>query len=285
MPEGDTIHKIAAFLSVALRGQSLESVMVRGHDCPDLCGAEVLGVTSKGKHLFMELGGGRLLRVHLGLYGGWHRYPTGQPWKKPARQATLVLAVSGQRYVCFNAKEVEILEEQGFEARDLRSRLGPDLTRELPEIDLLFRRARELLSPETQVTDMLLDQRIASGIGNVYKSEVLFLGRCGPRTCFGGLSGETFAVLYRTAGQLLSSNLGGGPRITRRVADGRGILWVYGRAGLACLRCGETLVSGRLGLNPRSTYWCPGCQAGAGVQGSGQTGLCAPEDRSTMPED
>jgi endonuclease-8 len=285
MPEGDTIHKIAAFLSVALRGQSLESVMVRGRDRPDLRGAEVLGVTSKGKHLFMELGGGRLLRVHLGLYGAWHRYPTGQPWKKPARQATLVLAVSGQRYVCFNAKEVEILEEQGFEARDLQSRLGPDLTRELPEIDLLFRRARELLSPETQVTDMLLDQRIASGIGNVYKSEVLFQGRCGPRTCFGGLSGETFAVLYRTAGQLLSSNLGGGPRITRRVADGRGILWVYGRAGLACLRCGETLVSGRLGLNPRSTYWCPGCQAGAGVQGSGQTGLCAPEDRSTMPED
>jgi endonuclease VIII len=285
MPEGDTIHKIAAFLCVALRGQSLESVMLRGRDCPDLRSAEVLGVTSKGKHLFMELGGGRLLRVHLGLYGAWHRYPTGQPWKKPARQATLVLVIPGQSYVCFNAKEVEILKGQGFQARDLESRLGPDLTRESPEIDLLFRRARELVSPETQVTDMLLDQRIASGIGNVYKSEVLFIGRCGPRTCFADLSGETFAVLYRTAGHLLRSNLGGGPRITRRVADGRGILWVYGRAGLACFRCGATLVRERQGLNPRSTYWCPGCQAGEGWQPSGPPDLPAPDDPSIMPAD
>ncbi|MFB1490912.1 DNA-formamidopyrimidine glycosylase family protein [Thiocapsa sp. C4-3m] len=225
MPEGDTIHKLASFLSGALVGQCLDGVRLQGRAIAALAQDQVLQVTSKGKHLFIDFEGGTSLRVHLGMYGSWHRYPVGQTWQKPAHRATLVLSIAGQDYVCFNAKEVEILETCGLRRRDRTDRLGPDLSRDAPAAESLLRRARELLLPDTELVDLLLDQRIASGIGNVYKSEVLFLERCAPRTRFGDISEETFAALYRTAERLLLSNLGGGPRVTRTADDGRGILW------------------------------------------------------------
>ncbi|WP_373509451.1 DNA-formamidopyrimidine glycosylase family protein [Thiocapsa sp.] len=260
MPEGDTIHKLATFLSEALVGRRLDGARLRGRAIATLAQDSVLRLTSKGKHLFIDFEGGASLRVHLGMYGSWHRYPVGQTWLKPARRATLVLSVAGQEYVCFNAKEIELLDTCGLRRRDQADRLGPDLSRDAPAIESLLQRARDLLSPATELVDLLLDQRVASGIGNVYKSEILFLERCEPRARFGDISEETFAALYRTAARLLLSNLGGGPRITRTADDGRGILWVYGRAGQPCFRCGTSLVRERLGRHARSTYWCPGCQ-------------------------
>ncbi len=261
MPEGDTIHKLATFLSPALVGQRLTAVRLRGQDITALQEQRIQAVTSKGKHLFIDLDGEASLRVHLGMYGSWHRYPVGQPWEKPARQATLVLSVQDLHYICFNAKEAELVQTLGCRMRDQIGRLGPDLTRETPAIDALLERARDIPSADTAVTDLLLDQRIASGIGNVYKSEVLFLERCAPRTRVGDLTDDTLAALYRTAERLLKNNLGGGPRVTRTTADGRGILWVYGRARRPCLRCGALVERAYLGRHLRSTYWCPSCQA------------------------
>jgi endonuclease-8 len=265
MPEGDTVHKLATFLSGALVGERLDSARLQGRAIAALAQDRVLRVTSKGKHLFIDFEGGGSLRVHLGMYGSWHRYPVGQAWKKPARRATLVLSVPHQDYVCFNAKEVEILDTHGFKRRDRTDRLGPDLSRDAPTPESLLQRARRLMSPETELVDLLLDQRIASGIGNVYKSEVLFLERRAPRTRFGDISEEAFGALYRTAERLLLNNLGGGPRITRTADDGRGILWVYGRAGRPCFRCGASLLREDLGQQARSTYWCPACQSEGSV--------------------
>lgn len=277
MPEGDTVHKIATYLASALVGQALSRVSIRGRERAELSSRAVLEVTSKGKHLLMSLAGGWGLRVHLGLYGTWHRYRAGQPWQKPAQRATLIIGAADQLYVCFNAKEVEVFSRRGYQARDLELRVGPDLTRSAPRIEQLLGRARELSSPETPVTDLLLDQRIASGIGNVYKSEVLFLEGCAPRTRLDQLAVETFASLYQTAGRLLMSNLGGGPRVTRPMQDGQGPLWVYGRAGLACLRCGHPVVREVLGRIPRSTYWCAGCQRIGGPASSAVLERVLPE--------
>jgi endonuclease-8 len=260
MPEGDTIHKLAARMSPALVGQRLCDARLHGRPVDALSGSPILAVTSRGKHIIIDVECGLSLRVHLGMYGSWHRYPIGRPWDKPMRQATLVLTLAEQHFVCFNAKEVEILKTGGFRMRDQTSRLGPDLTRHPPVVDALLGRARELLSAETEVTDMLLDQRIASGIGNIYKSELLFLERCDPRTPFGHLSEESFAALYERAGRLLMSNLESGPRVTRNANDGRGILWVYGRSGRPCFRCGTGIVRDLLGRHLRPTYWCPSCQ-------------------------
>lgn len=260
MPEGDTIHTLATYLSRALVGERLVGARLHGRDLAGLTQTRILAVSSTGKHLFVALESGWSLRVHLGMYGSWHRYPTGQSWHKPEDRASLVLSLPDRDFVCFDAKEVEILATGGLEMRDRLARLGPDLSRETPPVESLLERARALLNPETELVDLLLDQRIASGIGNVYKSEILFLEGRAPRLRFGDLTPDTFGALYRTAVRLLRDNLGGGPRITRNGNDGRGTLWVYGRAGQPCFRCGTVLLRERLGRHSRSTYWCPTCQ-------------------------
>ncbi|MBK1645386.1 hypothetical protein CKO25_12175 [Thiocapsa imhoffii] len=288
MPEGDTVHKVAAFLAEALSGQPLTRLLVSGRPMTLGAGLLVGRVTSHGKHLFIELGTQpdsepasgldvpnaihetprrtipphpRIsIRVHLGLYGAWHWYPIGQPWQKPIARASLILTVAARDFICFNAKEVAVFNGLDPRRHDRTAPLGPDLTRVSPPPGMLLERARGLLVPTTPVTDLLLDQRIACGIGNVYTSEVLFLEHCHPETRFGALSLARFSALYLTAERLLKANLGGGPRVTRRNRDGRGHLWVYGRARQPCLACGTAIQQARLGRHQRSTYWCPECQ-------------------------
>lgn len=260
MPEGDTVHKLALALAPDLCGRTLDRVQVRGRDLTELAGRAVVSVESLGKHLFFALDNGLSLRSHLGLYGSWHRYRAGEVWLKPARQASLVLRAGDRLWVCFNAREVELDFAAGFRARARRARLGPDLTREDPPPEDLARRALGLLPAAAWVTDLLLDQRVASGIGNVYKSEVLFMTRRSPLLRLADLGPADWSALYGTAARLLRANLAGGPRITRPGADGRGTLWVYRRAGLGCFACGQPVQRAPLGRNPRSTYWCPVCQ-------------------------
>lgn len=260
MPEGDTVHKLAALLAPELCGETVRDLRIRRLSADALVGRRIVSLTSEGKHLLMGFDNMLVLRSHLGLYGSWHRYRTGERWRKPARQAAIQL-LSGERvYVCFNAREVEILEAGGFRLADERRRLGPDLTRERPEPESLHGRALALLALDSPLVDVLLDQRVASGIGNVYKSEVLFLERQSPLRLLGATPARVLGALYARAGDLLRRNLHGGPRVTRLVGDGRGDLWVYGRAGRPCFRCGGAVRRQRLGVDLRPTYWCPRCQ-------------------------
>lgn len=219
------------------------------------------GVTARGKHLFIELDNQTALRSHLGMHGSWHRYAPGEPWKKPRWQASLVISIAGDDYVCFNAREIELVTLSGVRDRIVHSRLGPDLIADEADFGELGRRARELLEAETLIADVLLDQRVASGIGNVYKSEVLFIERLLPDAPLGEVSAPDLERCFRTAADRLRRNLGGGRRVTRLENDGAGHLWVYGRTGLPCLRCDGRIVSRRLGRHHRGTYWCPDCQA------------------------
>ena len=194
------------------------------------------------------------------MYGAWHRYVDGEAWRKPRTQASLILTTGEHVYVCFNAKEVELVREGGVRARILDARLGPDLTLPEPDIGLAVRRAREFLDAEALLADVLLDQRAACGIGNVYKSEVLFIERRRPQTPFARVSDADLARYYTRAADLLRRNLGGGARATRFENDGAGRLWVYGRRGLPCLRCDGRIEAQRLGRHHRGTFWCPDCQ-------------------------
>ena len=124
----------------------------------------------------------------------------------------------------------------------------------------ILRRAAGLSGPDRLLIDLLLDQRIASGIGNVYKSEVLFLARLHPLTRLAAVDESVLLALYRRAAELLGGNTRGGPRITRRANDQAGILWVYGRTGQPCHRCDDVIRAERLGRKMRLTFWCPTCQ-------------------------
>jgi endonuclease-8 len=265
MPEGDTVCKLAAALAPALRGTEVIALRVARRAAPPLVGRRILDVTSKGKHLFIHFDNALVLRTHLGLYGSWHLYAPGEIWKKPQWQATIVLEAGGRVFACFNAREVEVLRADGQRLTDGLNRLGPDLARETPTGSVLAARARALLPAETALVDLLLDQRVASGIGNVYKCEVLFLAGQSPLRRLGDTPEDVLARLYGLAAELLRRNLQGGPRVTRFIEDGRGRLWVYGRAGRFCLRCAATVRRAMLGANPRSTYWCPACQCEGAV--------------------
>jgi endonuclease-8 len=262
VPEGDTIHKIAGFLAPRLREQTIVSVAMADRSAAGrLAGRRVADVLARGKHLFIELDDATAIRSHLGMWGSWHRYAHDEPWKKPRSQASLVITTAADDYVCFNAKEVEIVRAPSVRGRIVHGRLGPDLIADEFDPVLLVRRAREFLGGDTLLADVLLDQRVASGIGNVYKSEVLFIERLAPATKLGDVSDAVLARCFDTAAELLQKNLGGGKRVTRFENDEAGSLWVYGRARQPCHDCDTPIASARTGRHQRSTYWCPRCQS------------------------
>jgi endonuclease-8 len=272
MPEGDTIHRLATALAPLLVGRPLAAVRLRGRELAELVGRRVEAVRSLGKHLLVELDDGTLLRSHLGMYGSWHRYRPGDTWRRPSRQATLVVTLADLVLVCFNAREAEWLRGDRPRSRDRLSRLGPDLIREDPSPDRLLARALALLDRDTPVVDLLLDQRVAAGIGNVYKSEVLFVVRRSPLLRLGDLDLAAVGALYGEAARLLRLNLGSGPRVTHDAFDRLGDLWVYRRGGRPCQVCGTSVKRARLGRLPRSTYWCPSCQPDPGSAAYGRSG-------------
>jgi endonuclease-8 len=261
MPEGDTIYKIAAYLDAELRGRAVTAVRVHPAFGPGAGASRVLRVSSEGKHLFVTFDDGTELRSHLGMYGAWHTYPPGAAWRKPSKQASVVISTGTRDYVCFNAKAVQWLRRRGFRRSDQGARLGGDLIRDGVAPEELLQRIGTFSTPQTPLVDVLLDQRIAAGIGNVYKSEVLFLERCAPLRQVKTLDRGALLGLYERAATLLADNVGGGPRTTCVTADGRGGLWVYGRYNLPCRRCGTPVRRAKLGSPPRSTYWCGVCQS------------------------
>ena len=262
MPEGDTIHKIANFLAPVLKGQEVRALsLARPAENRSLAGCRIREVTARGKHLYIAFDNELALRSHLGMYGSWHHYPPGAEWRKPASQASVVLETPERVYVCFNARDVEWVRTPSVRQRVLDMRLGPDLTAGGVSIDAVPSRARALLEADAPLVDVLLDQRVASGIGNVYKSELLFLQHLAPLQALGATSDEVLRDCYGLAAELLQCNLGGGKRVTRFERDGAGRLWVYGRGGLACLRCEGTIHHARLGQHHRGTYWCRACQS------------------------
>jgi endonuclease-8 len=256
VPEGDTIHRAAARLRPALEGRSL----VR-FEAPRLVGdrprpgERIEGVEARGKHLLVHFGGGLSLRTHMKMTGSWHLHRSGERWSKPTHLLrALVEADSGWLAVCFQAPVVETYHRAAGEPLALAG-LGPDLTAPRVDVDAVLERLAALAAPDTDVADALLDQRIAAGIGNVYKSEVLFLHGVDPFTPAGDLGHDRLHRLYTTAHALLRANLGSSRRTTYR-----GGLAVYGRRGQPCPRCGTPVRMRRRGPMARSTYWCPGCQ-------------------------
>jgi endonuclease-8 len=156
--------------------------------------------------------------------------------------------------VCYSAPTVELLGDDDLRRHPVLSRLGPDLCLAEPDIDEAVRRLRRL-DPATEVGVGLLDQSVAAGIGNVYRSEVAWACRLDPRRALGSVDDATRRELYSTAARMLRRNLN-----TSRRTTTAGTLAVYQRQGRPCLRCGDTVRWQRLGEHARSVWWCPGCQ-------------------------
>ena len=262
VPEGDTIHRAAAQLRAALVGRVLVELELRrdprGRRPPEP-GTTITAVESNGKHLLVSFSDGQVLHTHMQMTGAWHVYAPGQRWRRPGHSARVIMRVdNGVSAVCFAAPIVELRRESDVRERATRAsrmldRLGPDLCEADVDLDAVVARFSSL-APDTQLAVALLDQRVAAGIGNVFKSEVCWAECVCPFTPIAALDDPTRRRLYDTARSQLASNLTTARRTTYR--DG---LAVYRRARLPCPRCGEVIATRRDQTN-RSTYWCPRCQ-------------------------
>src|SRR5437867_137693 len=178
MPEGDTIFRAARTLDRALAGKVVtrfETVLprlARVDDQTPLRGRTVQRVTAAGKHLIIEFSGELFLRTHLRMNGSWHLYRTGERWRKKRDDMRLVIATEDFEAVGFNIPVAE------FEKKPDVDGLGPDLLSAEFDATEALRRIRERDSSE--VADVLLNQRVLAGIGNIYKSEALFAAGVNP---------------------------------------------------------------------------------------------------------
>lgn len=262
MPEGDTIHRAAARLRSVLVGRPLTRV-----DLPRLpepwpaVGATVTAVEARGKHLLIRTSDGLVLHTHQLMTGSWHLYAPGERWRKSPRAARAVLTVPGAVAVCFASPVVEVLDARAEARHPALRRLGPDLCDPAADIDEALRRLAVLCPPERSIGEALLDQRIACGVGNVYRCDVLFLHGVHPATPVGTVADTTRRALLTTAGELLRANLGTASTRTTVAGGPPGRLWVYGRVGQPCRRCGTPIAGGHLGQHARTVHWCPTCQA------------------------
>jgi endonuclease VIII len=261
MPEGDTIFRTARTLGGAMTGRRVERFRTTLDELEGsgLVGLEVARVESRGKNLLIHFSDGRVLYSHMRMTGSWHLYRRREPWRRPEHQARCALDTAAHVAVCFNAPVLELLTAKGLQRHRFLSRLGPDLLSEAPDLEEVTRRMRQRNGDA--VGDVIMAQDVACGIGNVYKSESLFLERLDPFRPVSASSDETLRALMLRARRLMLSNLTGYPRITHRAPGGR--YWVYGRMDEPCFVCGEPLRMRRQGDAGRSTYWCPGCQPSA----------------------
>jgi endonuclease VIII len=273
MPEGDTIFRSARALQRALAGDLITRFE---SGLPQIAGIErhtaIVGrkfelIEARGKHLLMQLSGGLVLRTHMRMHGSWHMYRHGERWQRPRHQLRILFET--ERFVApgFLVHEAEWLNEREL-PRSAVGRLGSDILH--AEFDPETTAERVRTERGREIGDVLLDQRVLAGIGNVYRSELLFMAKVHPLQHADTLSPERALFLTTQAARLLRENVGiaadGGevPGPSMRTTTGRGAgeerLWVYDRTGKPCRVCGTTIVSELLGQHSRRCFHCPSCQ-------------------------
>lgn len=262
MPEGDTIRRIARVLGRELAGRDINRLTLNYlGDVPDLAGKRVEKIEAVGKHMLVSFNAPWVLRVHLGMNGRWRRLHVRQ---RAPRDPTVRIEAGEAAYVCEGAYKAELLRGRAVRTNPRLARLGPDLLADPPDIDAAVKRATQPGNASREIGDVIMDQRIAAGVGNVYKSEVLFECRVHPRQLMHELSEANVRAIYEKAAALMRLNLLTRRRtsvpLRRRPQPSSQRFWVYMRAGKPCMDCGtiiERFLQGDMG---RSTYFCPRCQ-------------------------
>jgi endonuclease VIII len=259
MPEGDTIWRTAAGLRQRVGGQVVTAA--RPERFAGLVGRTLEAVEPAGKHLLMRFSDGWTLHSHMRMNGSWHLYRAGQRWQRPERQARVVLEFGEWLAVCFSAPVVDLVRA----GHEPIAHLGPDLLAAGVRMEEVVARARAL--GPTPLGELLLDQRVCGGIGNVYKCETLWRLRLDPWASSDMLDDAALAELFETARTAMRANLR--PAAPRRF-EGRPPA-VHGRGGRPCPRCGTPVRTRLQGELARLTYWCPTCQQG-GARPGGRPG-------------
>jgi endonuclease-8 len=237
MPEGDTVFHTAEALRKALVGRTLTrcDVRVPRYATVDLSGHVVDEVCSRGKHLFIRVGPASI-HSHLKMDGSWR--VTTRPSRADHR-VRIILEASDIRAVGIDLGVLEILERA--HDGDVVDHLGPDLLGE---------------DWDPKIAEALLDQRIMAGIGNVYCNELCFVSGHLATAPVSAIANPQ-RLVARARDMLWANRFRQNRCTTGDMRAGRQ-LWVYGRAGQSCRRCGTPIK--RHDGGERVAYWCPACQ-------------------------
>lgn len=269
MPEGDVVWRTAVRLDKALGAQRLTTAELRWPDLAtvDLVGLTVLQVVSRGKHILARLDQGWTIHSHLRMDGSWHIFPASavglitaghSPPRAPAPTTQIRALLGTDRWLAagYHLGMLDLVRTE-HEAQ-LVGHLGPDLLD--PQWDADRAMANLLADPNRPVGEALLDQRIVAGIGTFYLAETCFLTGTCPWDPIRTLAAP-HALLVR-ARSLLVANRERLPQTTTGSTRRGENAYVYGRTGQPCRRCGTTVKTGRVGIEPhqRTTYFCPRCQ-------------------------
>jgi endonuclease-8 len=243
MPEGDSLRRAAARLQ-PLVGERVEVETPHPRAAVKriaerLDGRRLEAVEAVGKNLLLRFEGGLVLRSHLRMSGRWRLEQrgakrVGRPW--------LVLRGDRHEGVLWNGPVLEL-------SSDAVRRLGPDILSVPPDVDAMVANLRRT-DQRRALGDALLDQRLVSGIGNLWKAEALWEARLSPWSRLGECSDDELRAALEAAARLMRESVEG-------VRSGRN---VYRRH--VCPRCGGRISARGQGDDNRTTYWCPACQGG-----------------------
>ena len=275
MPEGDTLFRTARALDRALAGRAVTAFrstfaqLVAFDDNQPLAGRTVERVESRGKWLMIHFSGDAILLTHLLMTGSWHIYRHGERWQQPRVNMRIVIE---------NSEFIAV----GFRVPVARMHTALSLPRDKkipqPSIDVLSSDfdagaavRRVMAHGSEEIADVLLHQEVLAGVGNVFKSEICFVVGVNPFCKVNALSPERVADLVANAQKLVAANVmedsgdeivtyKGRNRRTTHESDPDARLWVYGRKGEPCRRCGEAIRRRLQGPDARVTFWCPSCQ-------------------------
>ena len=274
MPEGDTIYRAARTLQQALAGKTVTrfetvlSTLAKVHVDAPVCGRRIEKVEARGKWCLMWFSGDLVLLSHMRMHGSWHIYRPGERWRQPRQAMRALIETNDFIAVAFNVRVAEFHNSRSLARHPALKSLGPDLLATNFDQAEAMRRLRGAAAPD--IASALLDQGAMAGVGNVFKSEILFLCGTSPFADTNSISDAQLGRVVRTARKLLAANvrppkglhdpLYSRSRRTTGMMNPRAELWVYGRAGKPCRKCGAAIRSARQGTDARTTYWCPVCQ-------------------------
>jgi endonuclease-8 len=234
-------------------------------------------VEARGKWCLMFFSGDLILVSHMLMSGSWHIYRVGEKWKLPRRMMRVEVTFGEMQAVLFNAQIAEFHTARSLGRSSAVPKLGPDVLGEEFNLErgVQALRERARTHPEDQVGIVLLNQRVMAGLGNVYKSEVAFAAKVNPFRAMRTLTERELEAMVEFAQRYMRANVEdgaprgesgegivtySGPRRTTRSMNQSNRVWVYGRKGEECRRCGATIEMRKQGSQARSTYWCPECQ-------------------------
>ncbi len=249
--------------------RSTYPLLTRFNDDTPLAGQTVDRVEPRGKWLLIYFSGGGTLATHMLMNGSWHIYRHGERWQQPRANMRIVLENSEYIAVGFRVPVAKMLWARDVERMLRIPAQAIDVLSEQFDAAEVARRMEACTNEE--IADVLLHQEVIAGVGNEFKSEICFVAGINPFARVADLAPGQLAGIVDISRRLVRANVQedsgdamvtyrGLHRRTTHSSHARERVWVYGRQGEPCRRCGTEIECRKQGPDARVSFWCAHCQ-------------------------